>query len=107
MRASLCRLAYKAKHSKSKAPTSAFLGRPTPIPPPAPEPAPPPSPFVPEIVWENRSALVINKEGNTAIQGQHGSTGRRRWDVLLEGELSRSFSVAAGRIIDLGAHLQS
>ncbi|ORY85295.1 pseudouridine synthase [Leucosporidium creatinivorum] len=84
MRSSLCRLAYRVKPNKSKAPTSNFPGRPTPIPPPAPEPAPAPPPFVPDIVWENRSALVINKEGNIAIQGQHGSSARRRWDVLLE-----------------------
>lgn len=44
----------------------------------------PETPLVPRIVYEDDRHLVLNKPSNVALQGQHGSPARKRWDGLLD-----------------------
>lgn len=64
-------------------------------PPPAAVTAPPkmyalkrkaPVRRAPSVVCEGKDWLVLNKPSNTALQGAHGTTARRNWDELLQGE---------------------
>lgn len=45
--------------------------------------------YKPHVVWEDSRQLVLNKPAGAAIQGQHGSTARRVWDQVLNGEFLR------------------
>lgn len=47
--------------------------------------------LIPEIVHEDAKLCVLNKPSNVAIQGQHGTPARRRWDDLIGGELALPF----------------
>lgn len=49
----------------------------------------PEAPLVPRIVYEDDRHLVLNKPSNVALQGQHGSPARRRWDALVGGSFIR------------------
>ncbi|BGP21792.1 hypothetical protein JCM10295v2_000667 [Rhodotorula toruloides] len=54
----------------------------------------PETPLVPRIVYEDDRHLVLNKPSNAALQGQHGSPARQRWDGLLDALKARPESPA-------------
>lgn len=54
-------------------------------------PTPTLAPIKASVVYENEHFLVLNKPSGVAIQGQHGSTARRMWDALLDGQSSSLF----------------
>jgi hypothetical protein len=67
-------------------------------------PTPTLAPIKASVVYENEHFLVLNKPSGVAIQGQHGSTARRMWDALLDGQ-SRSSFPSPSLFVDLKSFL--